>query len=170
MGTEAIAFSSSDITALQNDVNELNTKLNALIVEFNKCSDDTTINKGKINDLLDKISDGYSATQTTGTGAATDSILTRLSHLDEDYKNLSDDVDGLMTGGRTASRGSGGTAGQRSIDITATTGTGVDTSVNASSASVTGTYGTGDSVVTLGSKGEIKARKLARKTLNSLRK
>ena len=38
MGTSAIdLMQSSDIAQLQTDVTELNTKLNALIVEFNKC-------------------------------------------------------------------------------------------------------------------------------------
>ena len=53
MGTSAIdLMQSSDIAQLQTDVTELNTKLNALIVEFNKCSDDTTTNKGKIDSLI----------------------------------------------------------------------------------------------------------------------
>jgi hypothetical protein len=180
MGTSAIALSASDITALQNDVNELNTKLNALIAEFNKCSDDTTVNAGKIDVLLDKISDGYTATQTTGTGSASDAILERLSDLDADYKKLNDDFDTHLTShpatgsggsGRSGSRSSGGNLGDRSIDITATTGVGADTSVNANDASVTGSYGAAETkVITIGAKGEVRARRLARQTLNRLRK
>ena len=167
MGTEAISFSSSDITALQNDVNELKNKLNALIAEFNKCSDDTTTNKGKIDDLISKISGNYTAGN-TGSGSASDSILKRLHDLDDNVRELDDDITSYHSG-RSAARG-GGSSSTSTIDLTALTGTGADTSVNANDASVTAEYGTGGSVVTLGSKGEIKARKLARQTLNRLRK
>jgi hypothetical protein len=81
MGTSAIAFSSADVTALQDDVNELNTKLNAIIAAYN-----------------------------------------------------------------------------------------ISESSSLATASVTGLYGTGGSVVTLGNKGEVRAKKLARQTLNRLRK
>ena len=180
MGTEAISFSSSDITALQNDVNELKNKLNALIAEFNKCSDDTTTNKGKIDDLLDKISDGYTASGGNAGGATTDSILTRMQRLDEDFTELEikfkTHMEGTYLAQHSGSHSSGRSAGGSTntpgelYALTALTGTGADTSVNANDASVTAEYGTGGSVVTLGSKGEIKARKLARQTLNRLRK
>ena len=81
MGTESISFTSSDITALQDDVNELKNKLNAIIVAYNSSQ-----------------------------------------------------------------------------------------SSSLATASVTGVYGTGGSAVTLGNKGEIRARQLARQTLNRLRK
>tara|TARA_Y100000593_G_scaffold71205_1_gene130740 strand:- start:554 stop:1096 length:543 start_codon:yes stop_codon:yes gene_type:complete len=180
MGTDVIAnLSASDISDLQDDVNELNTKLNALIVEFNKCSDDTTTNKGKIdrlitdvNNIETKISGNYTAGN-TGSGSASDSILKRLHDLDDDIKELDDDITSFHAG-RSAHRG-GGSSSTSTIDLSALTatgtGTGDDTSVNATSSSVTGTYGAASSsVVTLGNKGEIKARKLARQTLNRLRK
>ena len=181
MGTDTIAnISASDISDLQDDVNELKNKLNALIAEFNKCSDDTTTNKAKIDDLISKVSGGYTATQTTGGGANTDSILERLSNLDTDFSALSTHYDGHLdnhpgsssgNGGRGGFRDDGGAQSGRAIDLNALTGAGADTSVNASTASVNGVYGAASSsVVTLGDKGEIKVRKLARQTLNRLRK
>ena len=178
MGTSAISsLSTSDITALQDDVNELNTKLNALIVEFNKCSDDTTTNKGKIDTLItdmtgvkNKISDNYTATTGSGGGLASDSILKRLHDLDQDFV----DLDNSINSGGTASRG-GGTSSYTLNDIssisTSSTGTGDDTSVNAGSSSVTGSYGAAETkVITIGAKGEVRAKRLARQTLNRLRK
>ncbi len=181
MGTSSIdLMQSQDITQLETDVAQINTKLNALIVEFNKCSDDTTTNKGKIDDLLDKISDGYTASQTTGTGSASDAILERLSDLDADYKKLSDDFDTHLINhpasgsgsGRSGTRNSGGSLGDRSIDITATTGEGADTSVSANPTTNMGlSYSTAETkVITIGAKGEIRGKRLARQTLNRLRK
>ena len=179
MGTDTIAnISASDICDLHDDVNELETKLNALIAEFNKCSDDTTTNKAKIDDLISKVSGGYTATQQTRGGANTESILETLSYID--FSALSTHYDGHLdnhpgsssgNGGRGGFRDDGGAQSGRAIDLNALTGAGADTSVNASTASVNGVYGAASSsVVTLGDKGEIKARKLARQTLNRLRK
>ena len=168
MGTSAIALSSSDITALQDDVNEWKTKLNTLVVEFNKCSNDTTINAGKIDDLIAKISGSYTAGN-TGSGSAGDSILKRLHDLDGDIKELDDDITGFHTG-RTARRG-GGSSSTATRDLTALTGAGADTSVdNNPTASVTGAYGAETKVITIGAKGEVRAKRLARQTLNRLRK
>ena len=193
MGTSAIdLMQSSDIAQLQTDVTELNTKLNALIVEFNKCSDDTTTNKGKIDSLItdvgdinDKISGSYTpATDDSNYGNSTDSILLRLERLDIDFVNLDNNLKGHKAGNYTSTevhnvgspsggRTLGGPDQLNGIDElgTPTSGTGDDTSVNASSSSVGGVYTTAPiKVLTLGNKPEARARKLARKTLNRLRK
>ena len=193
MGTSAIdLMQSSDIAQLQTDVTELNTKLNALIVEFNKCSDDTTTNKGKIDSLItdvgdinDKISGSYTpATDDSNYGNSTDSILLRLERLDQDFVNLDNNLKGHKAGNYTSTevhnvgspsggRTLGGPDQLNGIDElgTPTSGTGDDTSVNASSSSVGGVYTTAPiKVLTLGNKPEARARKLARKTLNRLRK
>ena len=193
MGTSAIdLMQSSDIAQLQTDVTELNTKLNALIVEFNKCSDDTTTNKGKIDSLItdvgdinDKISGSYTpATDDSNYGNSTDSILLRLERLDQDFVNLDNSLKGHKAGNYTSTEvhnvgsPSSGRTGAGSDNLngidelsTPTSGTGDDTSVNASSSSVGGVYTTAPiKVLTLGNKPEARARKLARKTLNRLRK
>jgi len=180
MGTSVITnLSTTDITALQNDVNELNTKLNALIVEFNKCSDDTTTNKGKIDTLItdmtgvkNKISGSYTATTGSGGGSASDSILKRLHDLDVYMVAVDNQVSSLHSS--NANRGGGSSNSAQLNDIssisTSSTGTGDDTSVNTTSSSVTGSYGSETKVITIGAKGEVRARKLARQTLNRLRK
>ena len=181
MGTQSIdVMQSEDIEQLQTDVSELETKLNALIIEFNKCSDDTTTNKGKIDTLITdmtavntKISGSYTATTCSGGGSASDSILKRLHDLDLDFVA----VDNLVSGyhSQNTARGGGSSNSSQMNDIsavsTSSTGTGDNTSVNASPASVEATYTSAPSkVITVGTKGEIRARQLARKTLNSLRK
>jgi hypothetical protein len=164
--------------------------LNALIIEFNKCSDDTETNSGKITTLItdvtslkNKITSGYTATQTTGGGSASDAILKRISDLDADYKVLSEHYNGHLTShpatgsgtGRSGSRTGGGVIGaptDRYIDIDATTGTGSDTSVNAVPTTGMGlSYSTvATKVITIGTKGEIRGKRLSRQTLNRLRK
>ena len=211
MGTTSISsLSTSDITALQDDVNELNTKLNALIVEFNKCSDDTTTNKGKIDTLITDIktgtnnhtskidtlitdmtamqtrvsgsySPGNSGESTSTHGNASDPILLRLERLDEDYVNIENYVRGKHTG-RSTGRGSGATiTALNSLTAVSTastgaasgtsSGTGDNTSINTTSSSVTGSYGSAATkVITIGAKGEVRGKRLARQTLNRLRK
>ena len=193
MGTQSIdIMQSEDIEQLQTDVSELETKLNALIVEFNKCSDDTTTNKGKIDSLItdvgdinDKISDGYTpATSGSDHGSSTDSILLRLERLDTDFVNINSRLISHMGGDYANTqihnvsspgnaRSGGSSDNLNGIDElgTPTSGTGDDTSVNASPASVQATYTSAPSkVITVGTKGEVRARQLARKTLNRLRK
>ena len=183
MGTSSIdVMQSQDITQLETDVAQINTKLNALIVEFNKCSDDTTVNETKINDLLSKVSTGYTASGGNAGGATTDSLLTRMQRLDEDFTELeikfkthmegtaSSQHSGTHTSGRT-SGGSGNTPGEL-YALTALTGAGADTSVNADPTTNMGlSYSTAATkVVTIGAKGEVRAKRLARQTLNRLRK
>ena len=197
MGTSSIdVMQSQDITQLESDVSQLNTKLNALIVEFNKCSDDTSVNETKISaliddvkDINDKISDGYSASGGTAGGATTDSILTRMQKLDEDFTSIEikfkTHVEGAYDGsgihsvtyttGRTQG-GSSNTPGELyaladDLDVTAD-GEGADTSVNADPTTNMGlSYSTAATkVITIGAKGEVRAKRLARQTLNRLRK
>ena len=179
MGTSAISsLSTSDITALQDDVNELNTKLNALIIEFNKCSDDTTTNKGKIDTLITdmtaiqaRVSGSYSPSHSGGSnaGSASDSILLRLERLDDDFTSLGSTVLAHIT--NYAGRTSSDPLNSLTEVSTSAAGSGDDTSVNATSSSVTGSYGAAETkVITIGAKGEVRARKLARQTLNRLRK
>ena len=192
MGTSSIdLMQSSEIEQLQTDVTELNTKLNALIIEFNKCSDDTTTNADKITSLIndvgdinDKISSGYAPSQqaNSGDGSAADSILTRIQDLDGDFVQLEGKVDlhialtsTAHTGGGSSSNRGGGAGGilipVEDLDAASSSGTGDDTSIHAAPSSVGGVYTTAPiKVLTLGNKPEARARKLARKTLNRLRK
>lgn len=165
MGTTAIdIMQSAQITTLQNDVAELTTKLNAVVAD--------------IATLKDKISSGYTASQTTGGGSSTDAILKRLSDLDDDYKQLSDHYQqhvintynhatyGHGTGGRTGNRGGGGSIGvstARYIDIDSPTST-------STNASTTGVY-TPESkqVITVTDASATRARKAARDAINRIR-
>ena len=250
MGTTTV-ITSDAVTQLEADVTELTTKLNGVIIQYNKVQADMTLNKlaidelktefnlaeadltnhtgkidtlisdvktgtnnhtGKIDTLIDdvealtnKITSGYTATQTTGGGDADDSILERLSNLDQDFKELSEHYQyhvtnvydhgtyGHDSGGRSGNRGGGGGIGvptDRYIDITAastastgaaassgtasgtSSGTGDDTSVNADPTTGMGlSYSTAATkVITIGTKGEIRGKRLARQTLNRLRK
>ena len=201
---------SSEIEQLQTDVTELNTKLNALIVEFNKCSDDTTTNKGKIDSLITDVAAATTLVNILRTdlqavqlmitedGGGTyegdasplnwsdDGILAKLKRIEYAIDNylaygpVTFDsgtlITRLTTDPTTLSVGAheyAGTLSETSTSAlgTPTSGTGDDTSVNASSSSVGGVYTTAPiKVLTLGNKPEARARKLARKTLNRLRK
>ena len=192
MGTQSIdVMQSEDIEQLQTDVSELETKLNALIIEFNKCSDDTTTNKGKIDTLITdmtavntKISGSYTATTGSGGGSASDSILKRLHDLDLDFVAVDNLVSSYHSqntarGGGSSnsaqmndissvSTSSSGNAADNSAAITAVTN---DDSTSTATASVTPSYSTGvTKVITIGAKGEIRGKRLARQTLNRLRK
>jgi len=271
MGTTTV-ITSDAVTQLEADVTELTTKLNGVIIQYNKVQADMTLNKlaidelktefnlaeadltnhtGKIDTLIsdvktgtnnhtskidslitdvgkigtlvtdvtslkNKITSGYTATQTTGGGDADDSILERLSNLDQDFKELSDHYQNHVTKpyddssyghsstGRSGNRGGGGGVGTPStdryidIDEASTTSEGAatssgtasgassgtasdgshtlilptrDDSVSTDEATVTPSYSTGTvKVLTLGKKGEIRGKKLARQTLNRLRK
>ena len=225
MGT-ATVITSNALTDLEDDVTELTTKLNGVIIQYNKVQEDMTINKdaiddiklkitnhkGKIDTLItdmtgvkNKITSGYTASQTTGGGSNSDAILERLSNLDQDFKELSEHYQyhvtnvydhgtyGHDSGGRSGNRGGGGGIGvptDRYIDITAastastraaassgtasgtSSGTGADTSVNADPTTGMGlSYSTAATkVITIGTKGEIRGKRLARQTLNRLRK
>jgi hypothetical protein len=210
---------------------ETNGIIDQLKTQFNLAESDLTNHKGKIDTLIadvktgtnnhtgkidtliddvealkDKITSGYSASQATGGGSASDAILKRLSALDEDYKELSDHYQNHVTntynhstyghssGGRSGTRSSGGNLGDRYIDITeasiasegnasgtssgtasdgsaAITAVTNDDSTSTANASVIPSYASvAQNVVTLGNKGEVKVRKLARQTLNRLRK
>ena len=188
MGASSIdIMQSQDITNLEDDVKQLNDKLNALILEFNKCSDDTETNAAKITTLItdvndhktkidtlitdvgkigtlvtdvtslkNKITSGYTASQTTGGGSNSDAILERLSNLDQDFKELSEHYQyhvtnvydhgtyGHDSGGRSGNRGGGGGIGvptDRYIDITAasTASTGAAASSGTASGTSSGT-------------------------------
>ena len=218
MGT-ATVITSNALTDLEDDVTELTTKLNGVIIQYNKVQEDMTINKdaiddiklkitnhkGKIDTLItdmtgvkNKITSGYTASQTTGGGDADDSILERLSNLDQDFKELSEHYQyhitnvydhgtyGHDSGGRSGNRGGGGGIGvptDRYIDITAasTSSTGSADESTAATNDVSGladehdiitpSYSTGATkVITIGTKGEVRGKRLARQTLNRLRK
>ena len=185
MGTSAIvSISQSDITTIQNDINELSTKLNALITD--------------VSNLSDKISSGYTpdSGSNSGTGNASDSILTRLQNIDADIVTLDSalnthignagqlqgvkDSDGnniLIYATMNSSSDPHGADQSRNSSRTgsSTSGTLVPISSPASStatsSSVVGSYGSEDqSVISVNTQKTLRARKLSRQTLNRLRK
>ena len=57
MGTAQVeVLTASDIQQLQDDVSELTTKLNGLVIQYNKVSSDMTLNKDIIDDVLSEFS------------------------------------------------------------------------------------------------------------------
>lgn len=183
MGTLSIdAQQSQQIEKLQEDVEELTTKLNAVVTDVG------TI-KGKVDTLItdmgnvkDKIQANYTAS-VTGGGSASDAILKRLSDLDNDYKALSDHYQlhvtnayndstyGHQSGGRTGNRGGGGGLNSRYTDLsTATVSSTGSVTQTASNASTTGTFNTSTTnVVTIETDSATRAREVARSTLTRLR-
>ena len=188
----------ADMTTNKTAIDQLKTQFNFAEADLtdHKGKIDTLITD--VEDINDKISDGYTPTtsgEPSGTNAsANDSILLRLERLDTDFVALNNKFDGHQAGqydgsgihntGSSSSSRTGssdylnginplasattGTAADNSAAITAGT---ADQSSSTSEASVTPSYTTdAQRVVTLGNKGEIKARKLARQTLNRLRK
>jgi len=224
MGTTTV-ITSDAVTQLESDITDLTSKLNGVIIEYNKVQADMTTNlvainalktqfnfaesdltdhKNKINTLItdvedinDKISDGYTpATSGSNYNSSGDSILLRLEQLDVEVANFDTNFAAHKAGNYTSSavhnvgsggganRGSGsstysngitplatpttGTAADSSTAITAVTN---DDSTSTAETTVTPSYSTGEvKVVTLGNKGEIRGKKLARQTLNRLRK
>ena len=224
MGNTTV-ITSDAVTQLEADITDLTSKLNGVIIEYNKVQADMTTNlvainalktqfnlaesdltnhKGKIDTLItdvedinDKISDGYTPT-TSGEGnsssnaLATDSILLRLERLDTDFVAVNNKFNTHQLGaygsehstGNSSSNRTGssdylnginalgtpttGTAADNSAAITAVTN---DASTSTAETTVAPSYSTGGvKVVTLGGKGEVRARKLIRQTLNRLRK
>jgi hypothetical protein len=154
--------------------------------------------KVDVEGLNAKISGNYTAASGSGGGSSADSILKRLHDLDSDFSVLDGVVQAhiqsvgvlvpvMVPGGvngiirESPHSGSGYTSGRTggtpgvlddiSGSTTLTSGNAADTSSSATSASVNGAYSGGNvSVMTLGGGAEKKARALARKTLNRLRK
>lgn len=181
MGTLSIdAQQSQQIEKLQEDVEELTTKLNAVVADVGtiKGKVDTLITD--VTSLKDKIGTATYG-NTTGGGSSADPILKRLHDLDTDFVNLSVYVDnhqagtasakhGGGSGGQTG-RGTGGPALGQSIDISgaSTSSTGSVTQT-ASNASTTGTFNTSTTnVVTIENDSATRAREVARSTLTRLR-
>jgi hypothetical protein len=186
----------ADMTTNKTAIDSLKTQFNLAESDLtnHKGKIDTLITD--VEDINDKISDGYTpATSGSNHGTSGDSILLRLERLDTDFVNLDNRLQGHMAGNYTSTQvhnvgspGSGrtggssdnlngitalgtpttGAAADNSSAITAGT---ADQSASTASASVTPSYTTGATkVITLGAKGEVRARKLARQTLNRLRK
>jgi hypothetical protein len=137
-----------------------------------------------------RVSGSYSPANSGGTnaGLASDPILLRLERLDDDFTSLGSTVQAHITNyaGRTssdplnsltavstgstgsASGASSGTAADGSAAITAVTN---DDSTSTAETTVTPSYTTGvTKVITIGAKGEVRGKRLARQTLNRLRK
>lgn len=185
MGTLSIdAQQSQQIEKLQEDVEELTTKLNAAVVDIGtiKSKVDTLITD--VVSLRDKIGTvQYGNTSGSLSGAVTDPILKRLHDLDADYVDLSDFVNDHVTnasnnpsfghgsGGRTSNRGGGGTTLSVSFDITgASTSSSGSVNQTASNASTTGTFNTSTTnVVAIETDSATRAREVARSTLTRLR-
>ena len=167
MGTSKV-ITTSGITQLEADVNELKDKLNALVTQFNLLQSDMTTNANAIDAIELKVTGSYTAQNLSGaSGSASDSILKRLQDLDSAITSIANNV---SSGGSGMTRtGSSGTT-TRLQDITGLTALSADNASSTSSASVTGSYSSDDQQqVTIGKKAEVRARQLARKTLNSLR-
>ena len=181
MGTKSIdVMQTQHIALLEADMLEMKNKLNSLITE--------------VSALSDKIGLNYTpATSGNGSGgshgASTDPILLRLERLDTDLQDLETKVSNHVgTGGsplvdknnvmfwaatsNTGAHGSSpsyspGRTGSGSSNLNGITAPTVATSA----ASITGTYSDEEvKVISIKPKSETRARKLARKTLNSLRK
>ena len=220
MGT-ATVITSNALTDLEDDVTELTTKLNGVIIQYNKVQEDMTTNKNAIDDIKlkitnhkgkidilitdvedinDKISDGYSPATTDGEASATDSILFRLERLDSDFLAIDTKFDthqansyssqhstGSSSSGRTAPGTGSDTLNGINALASPTTGTASgnssgtaddsdaatrdDSTSTAEHNIITPSYSTGaEKVITIGTKGEIRGKRLARQTLNRLRK
>ena len=185
----------TEYNLVQADMTTNKTAIDQLKTQFNLAESDLTNHKGKIDTLIIDVnnieakignSSNYSADHSGNTnGNATDPILDRIQELDEEFVGLENYVRSQHSG-RSSGRGgsctdidelnsisalsttSSGNASDGSAAITAGT---ADQSSSTSVASVTPSYATdAQRVVTLGNKSEIKARKLARQTLNRLRK
>jgi len=184
MGTLSIDLEqSAQIVKLQEDVEELTTKLNAVVTDI------ATI-KGKVDTLItdvtglkDKIGDTtYGNTGSGLNGSASDPILKRLHEMDGDFVSLSDAFryhefgsyqnKHSVTNGSQTGRTGGGGAGDASYDLTgASTSSSGSVSQTASAASTTGAYSTSNTnVVTIASDSATRAREVARSTLAALRR
>ena len=223
MGNTTV-ITSDAVTQLEADITDLTSKLNGVIIEYNKVQADMTTNlvainalktqfnfaesdltnhKGKIDTLItdveainSKISGGYTpATSGSNHNSSGDSILLRLEQLDVTVAHLDTALENHKAGNYTSTQIHlvSGSSGQRSggssdysNGITAlgtpTTGNAADNSgaitavtndasTSTAETTVAPSYSTGVvKVVTLGGKGEVRARKLIRQTLNRLRK
>ena len=183
MGTLSIdAQQSAQITKLQEDVEELTTKLNAAVADIGTIKSKVDSLITDITSLKDKIGTATYG-NTTGGGFSADPILKRLHDMDTDFVNLSIFVDNHQAnaynhgtyghGGSAgqAGRGHGGPALGQSIDISgaSTSSTGSVTQT-ASNASTTGTYTTSSTnVVTIETDAASRAREVATSTLTKLR-
>jgi len=177
MGTKSIdVMQTQHIALLEADMLEMKNKLNSLITE--------------VSALSDKIGLNYTpATSGSSHGSSADSVLLRLERLDTDLQNLETKISNhIGTGGsplfdknnvmfwaatsNTGAHGSSpsyspGRTGSGSSNLNGITAPTVATSA----ASITGTYSDEEvKVISIKPKSETRARKLARKTLNSLRK
>ena len=140
------------------------------------------------------------ATDDSNYGASTDSILLRLERLDIDFVNLDNNLKGHKAGNYTSTevhnvgspsggRTLGGPDQLNGIDELGTPTTGTASGVSSGTADesdaatrddststaehniITASYSTGaEKVITIGTKGEVRGKRLARQTLNRLRK
>tara|TARA_Y100000310_G_scaffold204223_1_gene204489 strand:+ start:41 stop:574 length:534 start_codon:yes stop_codon:yes gene_type:complete len=175
MGTLSIdAEQSAQIVKLQEDVEELTTKLNAVVTDI------ATI-KGKVDTLITDVnaiklkivdSTGY---PTTGVfGVAGDTIYERLYQLDTDVADITSQLDshisdhpGIGNQGNASRASGGGVMDDMTVVSTSSSGS---VSQTASAASTTGTYNTSNiNVVTLNNDAATRAREVARSSLTKLR-
>jgi len=183
---------------VQADMTTNKTAIDSLKTQFNLAESDLTNHKGKIDTLIidmtavnTKITGSYSPAVTGESNgppysSASDPILLRLERLDADYVGLETFIIAQHSGRQnnrggdssnatdklnslsTLSTSSSGNAADGSAAITAGT---ADQSGSTAEASVTPSYTAGATkVITIGAKGEVRAKRLARQTLNRLRK
>lgn len=177
MGTKSIdVMQTQHIALLEADMLEMKNKLNSLITE--------------VSALSDKIGLNYTpATSGSSHGSSTDPILLRLERLDADLQDLETkisnhvgtggsplvDANNVMFWAATSNTGAHGSSPSYSPGRTGSGSSNLNgitaPTVATSSASITGTYSDEEvKVISIKPKSETRARKLARKTLNSLRK
>lgn len=189
MGTDSVTnISATDATNLQNDVTELKNKLNLAVSDITELRTKLISNTSLINilrtdliEIQDALHKDGSGTYTGPTSPSDKGILVKIKNIENaisDYLlyGLTYDSSTLVTklslNPQSASVSVDPKAKTLSTTAETTSAVTDPATQGSSSATVTGSYTTEtqDNVVTVGITGANRARKLARQTLNRLRK
>ena len=187
MGTDSVTnISATDAANLQNDVTELKNKLNLAVSDITELRTKLISNTSLINilrtdliEIQDALHKDGSGTYTGPTTPSDKGILVKIKNIENAISNyllygLTYDSSTLVTklslNPQSASVSVDPKA--KTLSTTPTSAVTDPASQTSSSATVTGSYTTEtqDNVVTVGITGANRARKLARQTLNRLRK
>ena len=185
MGTLSIdAQQSAQITKLQEDVEELTTKLNAAVTDITELRNKIVSNRGLINDIRadlievqDVLNKDGSGTYTLSSGGSTDGVLKKIYNIEQaigmylDY-GLSYNTSTLVTelGINPSSASVPGTNPPGSMSTISTAAATDPASQTSSAATPTGTYTTSSTnVVTIETDAASRAREVATSTLTKLR-
>lgn len=185
MGTLTIdAQQSAQITKLQEDVEELTTKLNAVVTDITELRNKIVSNRGLINDIRtdlievqDVLNKDGSGTYSLSSGASTDGVLKKLKNIEQaigvylDY-GLTYDSSTLVTklGINPSSASVPGTSHPGSMSTTSTTAATDPAAQTSSAASTTGTYtSSSTNVVAIDSNSATRAREVARDAVKRIR-